>query len=448
MTVVPTPQVAFSPFGVPPPPVPHLQQAARAPGGRVIWILRRYPVTILVLAPYVLLIVPMAVVYANPQTAFILRLLGAALAGTLLVEMIVGTARPRRRWRPGISAVNAVHRHVYLVARAVAVVSVVASITAARAGQGSIFTQLVDEVATSPVARMAALPAGWSYLAFALLLASFLGGHASRVRVFCWIGFLVAGQAAAVALTGITSPLFGYLTFVAGAGAICGLLRVREVVVLGAVLLLVWPTIFALRNDIRVDGGVKVAHDVTAGDRLRFDLQLGHVAEYDVPVDVGQPGPTEFLRYGLVPRILDPDRPAISTGALINYYLGGSPTSSYSFLALGNVYFLVGWLAGCAAVLRRLGGGGRAPAASGRRAGADPAQPALLRAGRPTALVPRVPGRRDRFPSVRGGRAASLRSVGPAEDPDAGSACGEPDAGGPIVEGHEPAADSVGLIEE
>ncbi|MGC4794316.1 hypothetical protein ACLQ3H_09390 [Micromonospora saelicesensis] len=118
----------------------------------------------------------------------------------------------------------------------------------------------------------------------------------------------------------------------------------REVVILGVVLLLAWPTLFAVRNDIRVEGGVSVADDVSAQDRMRLDLQLAHAAEYDVPVDVGQPGPSEFVRYGLVPRILDADRPTISTGALINQYLGGSATSSYSFLALGNVYFLVGWL--------------------------------------------------------------------------------------------------------
>ncbi|RLP94454.1 hypothetical protein [Micromonospora sp. CV4] len=310
----------------------------------MIWILRRYPITILVLAPYALLFVPMAVVYANPKSTFILQLLGAALVGTLLVETAALAARPQRRWRPGITAVNASHRHLYVVARLVAVISVAASITAAQAGQGTIFTQLGDEVAASPVARVAALSAGWSYLAFALLLASFLGGRANRVRVLCWIGLLVAGQVATAALTGITSPLFGYLSFIAGAGAICGLFRVREVVLLGAVILLAWPTLFALRNDIRADGGVSVAYDVTAGDRLRLDLQLTHAAEYDAPVDVGQPGPTEFVRYGLVPRILDPDRPAISTGALINQYLGGTATSSYSFLALGNVYFLVGWL--------------------------------------------------------------------------------------------------------
>ncbi|MEU8300248.1 hypothetical protein AB0C04_23580 [Micromonospora sp. NPDC048909] len=310
----------------------------------MIWILRRYPITILVLAPYALLFVPMAVLYANPETVFILRLLGAALAGTLLVETAALAARPQRRWRPGVAAVNASYRHLYLVARFVAAVSVAASIAAARAGQGTIFTQLGDEVAASPVARVAALSAGWSYLAFALLLASYLGGHASRTRILCWVGFLVAGQVATVTLTGITSPVFGYLSFVAGAGAICGLFRARAVLLLGAVLLMAWPTLFALRNDIRTDGGVSVAYDVTAGDRLRLDLQLAHAAEYDAPVDVGQPGPIEFARYGLVPRILDSDRPAISTGALINQYLGGSATSSYSFLALGNVYFLVGWL--------------------------------------------------------------------------------------------------------
>lgn len=344
MTVVPTTRAAFSsPMGITPHRLPPPQRSAHTSGRGVIWFLRHYPITILVAAPYALLFVPMAVFNANPQTAFILRLVSAALIGTLLVETAAGMARPRPRWRPGIAAVNASHCHQYLVARLVAVVSIAASITGARAGQGTIFTQLGAEVAASPVARVAALSAGWFYLAFALLLSSFLGGLANRTMVLGWIGLLVAGQLTTAALTGITSPLFGFLSFVAGAGAICGLFRVREVVILGVVLLLAWPTLFALRNDIRVDGGVSVAYDVSAQDRMRLDLQLAHAAEYDVPVDVGQPGPGEFVRYGLVPRILDADRPAISTGALINKYLGGSATSSYSFLALGNVYFLAGW---------------------------------------------------------------------------------------------------------
>ncbi|MEU5564178.1 hypothetical protein [Micromonospora musae] len=296
------------------------------------------------LAPYAVLFVPMAVIYANPDTTFLLRLLTVMLLGTVLVETAALLVRDRRRWRPSIAAVNRPYRHLYAVSKVVTVVSVAASITAARAGQGSIFTQVGEVSGGSLVAQLAALPAGWTYLAVALLLASYFGGHASRRRVLCWVGLLVAGQVVTAAQTGITSPVFGYLSFVAGAGAICGFLRARSVVILGAVLLLAWPTLFALRNDIRVEGGVSVAQDVTAGDRLRFDLQVARAGEFDAPVDVGQPGPAEFARYGLIPRVLDPDRPTISTGSLINQYLGGTAFSSYSFLALGNVYFLDGWL--------------------------------------------------------------------------------------------------------
>ncbi|TDB79765.1 hypothetical protein [Micromonospora sp. KC721] len=311
-------------------------------GRPVLWIVRHYPVTVVVLAPYALLIVPLAVLHANPDTGFVLRLLGAALLGTVAVETAALALR-RRRWRPGVGAVNASYRHVYLAARIVAVVGVLASITGAQAGHGTIFTQLTADVAASPVTRVTSLAAGWSYLAFALLLASYLGGHAPRRRVLCWVGFLVAGQIVTVTATGITSPAFGYLSFLAAAGAVCGLLRAREVVVVGVVLLVAWPTLFTLRNELRVEGGVSVAADVTASDRLRLDLQLAEVAQHDAPVDVGQPGITDFARYGLVPRMLDPDRPPLSTGALINQYLGGSATSAYSFLALGNVYFIEGW---------------------------------------------------------------------------------------------------------
>ncbi|MGK5519433.1 hypothetical protein ACSNN9_08760 [Micromonospora sp. URMC 107] len=305
--------------------------------------MRRYPVTVVVLAPYALLIVPLSVLYANPDTAFLLRLLGTALIGTLVVETAAHLLRRRPRWRPGIGAVNASYRHVYLAARVVAVVSVIAAVTGAQVGHGTIFAQVTAE-ATSPIARYTSLAAGWSYLALALLIASFLGGHAPRWRVLCWVGFLVAGQVVTVALTGITSPVFGYLSFVAGAGAVCGLLRAREVIVVGVVLLVAWPTMFALRNEMRMEGGVSVAADVSAADRLRLDLQLAEAARHDVPVDVGQPGIAEYARYGLVPRVLDPDRPPLSTGTQINLYLGGSATSAYSFLALGNVYFLDGWL--------------------------------------------------------------------------------------------------------
>ena len=112
--MVPTPQAAFSsPIGIAPRVGCRAPgRSPRAPGGRVTWVLRHYPISILVLAPYALLLLPMAVLYTNPQTMFILRLLGAALVGTLIVETTALTARPQRHWRPSAAAVNASHRYV------------------------------------------------------------------------------------------------------------------------------------------------------------------------------------------------------------------------------------------------------------------------------------------------------------------------------------------------
>ena len=47
-----------------------------------------------------------------------------------------------------------------------------------------------------------------------------------------------------------------------------------------------------------------------------------------------------MFRYGLIPRVLDPDRPALATGTDINVYIGGTSDSAYTFLPLGTIYFL------------------------------------------------------------------------------------------------------------
>ncbi|MFJ8580621.1 hypothetical protein [Micromonospora sp. NPDC093277] len=136
--------------------------------------------------------------------------------------------------------------------------------------------------------------------------------------------------------------MLGYLFFVASVGVLCGLFRVRGLVIVAAVLLLAWPTIYGIRDDLREDRGVAVSQEVSAADQLRVDVQLAQVAAIDVPVDLRQPGPADYLRYGLLPRQLDPDRPPITTGSDINQFLGGSANSSYNFLTLGNVYFFGG----------------------------------------------------------------------------------------------------------
>ncbi|MDQ7908215.1 hypothetical protein RB614_27185 [Phytohabitans sp. ZYX-F-186] len=312
----------------------------RAAHRRMAWLLHRYPVTVVVTGPYLLLVVAPALAFDNPDAGFVLRLVLVAGVTVAVTETLLRLLTRGRERRVGASGPE--HPAALTVARVVAVVSVVADVVAALAGRGTLAAQVAVELPSSPVAALASLFFGWKYLAIALLLYSVLRGQARAASFYRWAAALIAAQLAVAALTAITAPVAAYLVVVVAAGTVAGVVRSAYVVVALAVLLLAWPALFALRNDIRIAGGVRVDTTVSAHDRLRLDLQMARLEPYSVPADVGQPGLVQVVVYGLVPRVLDPDRSALSTGARINQYLGGSARSSYSFLSVGNVYFLDG----------------------------------------------------------------------------------------------------------
>ncbi|MFJ8689937.1 hypothetical protein [Micromonospora wenchangensis] len=332
-------------IGLPAPRVIHPLGGAR-PGRqreRVGGLLRCYPVTFLLLAPYALLILPMAVFYGNPQTGFIVTLLGLALLGSVTVETVgLLFGRPDRRWRQGMRQATARYPYLYPVARLVTLTSIAADLLGAYLGRGSIVAQIYGELPDTPMAALTKLFSGWGALGFALLVASHLGGRLSRPKLYGWLGALVATQVVVTLLTAITAPLLAFVFFAVAAGVVCGVFRLRYLMLGTVVLVLLWPSMFEYRNGIREDQGIAVDSAVTASDRLRLDRQLTAAAGIEVPVDLGQPGLADHLRYGLVPRILDPDRPALSTGQQINQFLGGGPTSASNFLLLGNIWFFDG----------------------------------------------------------------------------------------------------------
>jgi hypothetical protein len=299
---------------------------------------------VFVVAPYGVLVVPAALFHKNPDTAFIVGLVLLAAVTVAVVEtaarLLLRTRNDSRRIPSFSTAFD--YPRSFAVARWVAVASIVADVSAAHFGRGTIFTQVTGEVAASPVAHAAALIAGWKYVAVALMLYAVVAGCIRVAAFYRWVCALIAAQLYIFSLTATSAQLMAYLTFVAATGAIAGVIRARYVVIAIAVLVLAWPALFTFRNELRTASGVPVASDISATERLRVDRQMSQLSEYDVPADVGQPGVSDLIRYGFVPRILDSGRPAISTGGKINQYLGGAATSSYTFLELGNVYFLSG----------------------------------------------------------------------------------------------------------
>jgi hypothetical protein len=308
-------------------------------------LLQRYPVTAAVSSPYIALILPIAVLNDNPQTGFIVRVLSLALVGALVVETLLLPLPTPGTYVPQIADAKASSADVFAIARLTAIVAIAADVMYAALGGGTIVTQVGGAVQSSTLVNLVKLPSSWKYVSVGLLIVSYLRGHVSRGGFLRWTATLLGAQVVVAYLTAITSAVISYAVFVAFTGTLFGIIRIRQVVVGTAVLLLLWPTIFAVRNDLRESSGFQVATEVSAGDRLRFDLQVTQAATHQVPVDVGQPGITEILAYGLVPRALDPDRPPVATSAKINRYLYGNEKSSYSFLPLGDLYFLEGPLA-------------------------------------------------------------------------------------------------------
>ncbi len=295
--------------------------------------------------PYLILIIPEAVLNGNPDTGFLLSLFGLAVAGSLTVETLLLPAWPGGNWRERFAAAAGTRGSGFALARTVAGISIVGDVTTALLGGGTIFTQVTGETSSSSIVQIASLVSSWRYLAFGLLIASLLGGRIPRRSAYAWMTALVLVQVAITVLTARTNPLFSYVTFAAVIGLVFGVFKVRYIVIAIVAVLIIWPTIFSVRNQIRESGGVPVSQSTTAEDRLRFDLQVTRAHDYVVPADIGEPGALTFVRYAVVPRVLDPGRPAFSTGHLINIYLGGGDTSAFTFLPLGTIYFLNGYLA-------------------------------------------------------------------------------------------------------
>ena len=312
---------------------------------RFVRLLQRLPITAIVVAPYLILVLPMAIINSNPKSGFIAGLVVVAAASALVIELILLPLRARKSWELDIYSANSSHTRLGTIARTTALVSIVADSVSAAYGGGTIFQQVSGQVSSSLAVRLGGLVFGWKYIAVGLLLASFLGGRMSRRSVQRWIAAIALGQIFVTSLTARTAPVFAFITFVAIVGLLFGLFQVRYVAIAIAITFLLWPTIFTIRNGIRASGGVTVSTTVTAGDRLRFDLQVSRAGELRVPVKIETPTVLDAIRYGAIPRILDPGRPVLSTGSQINVYLGGDTTSSFTFLPLGTIYFLGGYQA-------------------------------------------------------------------------------------------------------
>lgn len=321
--------------------------------------LLRFPTTTAVLAPYLLVILPLALWNDTPGTDFILMTAALAAGGAFAVEGALatialtersrgpqgGTAPRRGSVRSAAPSLRWDGERVAVVARVVAVVSIVANVGAPALGASTLQTQVAGDVAGGFAGALTPFNA-WGQVALALCItAHFLTGM-TRPETLTWVGALLAAQVAAAWISNITVQLGSLTVLVVALFLMTRLVRPTVTLTGVAVVAAAWPTVFAIRNALRLQNGIDVDESATAAaDRLRFDEQVVRAREFGAGHDLGQPDFWQALRYGLVPRILDPSRPPISSGSAVNEFLGGTSTSAYTFLPVATVWFFWGALA-------------------------------------------------------------------------------------------------------
>lgn len=313
---------------------------------RVVVFYRRFPVTVAVIAPYLLLILPPAVVFGNVNGWFLLGVAAIALTGTAIAETL---QRPQVFSRPPRHNVDEYGRGLVWLSTTAVLISVVIGVLAAYQGKGSVAAQTgVVASVDGLVSALDSFSNGWVVVGLGMLFAAYIGGQCTMPSLFLVLSISVVGAAVEAYYTQITAPLFTLGTFVAMMAALLGIVKTRVLAIAALLVLLVWPVIFEFRNQLRAAEGVYVSASVEALDRLRFDLQYARAVELSVPLDFDVPGflqnPSllEILRFGIIPRVMDPERDLVSTGQVINVALGGSINSAYTFGPVTTTYVLEG----------------------------------------------------------------------------------------------------------
>lgn len=314
--------------------------------GRFTRAIRRYPVTASVVMPYALLILPSGIINDNPALGFIIGVFFIAFLTSLIIETFLGfvdskgserTRAPRdfSPYKVFISRLG-----VFLTFFGLS-----ASLITASLGVGTIDSVVgISTASSSAFVTLLALLSGWDIVGTGLVMWARANGALGGKRFYTIVLAALAMKFVHVIMLGITVQLWRYLICVFFLLIYFKLIKFRTIIAVMIIVLIAWPVFFQARNDIRADRGIAVSAQVDASDRLRYDLQIARAEGIPPGIDIGQlDNPLEILRFGLIPRFLDSDRGEVSTGRLINQYLGGTATSAFTFLPVTTSYVLGDW---------------------------------------------------------------------------------------------------------
>lgn len=329
----------------------------RSSPGRSQRVVQAHPISTFVAAPYLLLYLPMALIFKNPRYDFILLTGMLAVVGAFFGEVVGNSLQNRRkgvrrgeRRAPESLRGQDNAQASYLVGKVALMIGGLSRLIASSQHVGSVVDQLQGAAsANSAVGQLTSLFGTWAFTGIALILWAGRHSRVTKGKLRGWTAFFGLVFVVDFISTAISARLISAIIYVTWLLLMFGYIRFRTLITLFLIGMIVIPGLLTVRNDLRQKSDVVIAAQESPYDRLRYDLQITRAVDIEWPLDVGQPQGVDLLRYGLVPRVLDPSRPVLSTGVRIAEHLSGTNTPwAYTFLPVATAYVMEGpyWLLG------------------------------------------------------------------------------------------------------
>jgi hypothetical protein len=296
----------------------------------------RFPVTLVLGLQYLALAVLPAVINGNPYLPFILSIVAVGLLTAVLAEWLYGTVTRRDDGTKAIRYPGAIGVWVVTVTGAVALLA------GAWLGARTYATQ-VGATSASPLTTLLTPLQPWLLIGCAFALASWRAGIMGRRAMIVLIAVALTAQLISGLWLAILAPVMNFALTLGIALVLVGFVRPRWLLVGFAAAILVWPVLYAARNATRGQVlGSAPQSTLDASSRLREDLLLQLAAVFGDSVKLPQPSAVDILRFGLIPRALDPERGSLPSGTTLSVALGSASTSSSTFTVLGTIWSLDG----------------------------------------------------------------------------------------------------------
>jgi hypothetical protein len=313
------------------------REKVRADLARRPWLwIERFPATLLLAVQYGAFVVRPALQHHTQPEDLILKICFVGILVAFLIEALVvwigpGRQRPVKVTPQGATVVFAV--------------GVAATLGSALFGTGSYAVQ-IGSASASPLASLFTPFTSWMLIGVLLFLYLFRRGLVTKSKAGWFLAIAAAVELIVSLRQGFLFPLISFALPVVFAMLLARMIRLRWIVVLAIAVPFVLPPLYNLRNEHRVNLGARSGQEGAAsiGDRLRLDVAMSQIKLLPtVPASVGQPNVPTLLRFGLLPRVLDPHRPSLLTAQDLSVALHGTSTNSASLTALGEAYAFNSW---------------------------------------------------------------------------------------------------------